>query len=127
MDTKAIIEASLKAEIIKAFNNAPEAIDKMLSAILNKECYENGSFEKGSYTPYDAKKLPYIDWLVGQEVRRVAELAVREIVADNKDKIRASVAQRMSADDLVDAFAKHLIQSADQNWRINVKFAPDKD
>lgn len=118
----AIIETTLKAEIIKALNAAPEAIEKLVKAALELPVNEHGS----KPDQWTRTTMPYLDWLVGDEIRRAARMAVQEVVKANEPEIHAAVKRRMSADTIVDAFAKHLVKTADEDWKIEVKFEAEK-
>lgn len=124
MDVKAVIETTLKAEIVKALNAAPDAIEKLVTAAISAEVGDRSGNMKPEY--YE-KKVPYLDFLIGEEVRRAAESAVKEVFASRAEEIKAAVKKRFSADDIVDGFARHLIEVGNQDWRIDVKFKSDKD
>jgi hypothetical protein len=125
MDVKSIIETTLKTEIVKALNAAPEAIEALVKAALEQPVYSDGAISK--QYGFGEQKMPYLDWLVGDQIRMAARRAVQEVVEENKGKIHEAVKRRMSADDLADAFAKHLIAAADQEWKIDIKFAAEKE
>jgi hypothetical protein len=64
MDLKAIIETTLKAEIVKALNSAPDAIEKLITAALTGEVGER----TGSLKPdYHEKRVPYLDFLIARK------------------------------------------------------------
>jgi len=123
MDVKAIIETTLKAEIVKALNNAPDAIEKLITAAIAAEVGERS----GSLKPdYHEEKVPYLDYLIGEEVRRATRDAVHEVFASRAEEIKAAVKRRFTADDIVDGFAKHLIEAGGSDWRVDVKFKSDR-
>lgn len=119
---KDIVETTLKAEIVKALNAAPEAIEKLVKAALYYEVNERG----GEPSYHSQKRMPYLDYLVGDEIRMAARLAVQQVIEENKSLIHDAVKKCMSADDMVDSFAKHIIKSADEEWRININFEAEK-
>lgn len=124
MDVKAIIETTLKAEVVKALNAAPEAIEKLITAAISAEVGERS----GSLKPdYHEKKVPYLDYLIGEELRRATRDAVHEVMAAQADEIKAAVKRKFTTDDIVDGFAKYLIDNASHDWRVEVKFKSDKD
>ena len=122
---KAIIETTLKAEIVKALNAAPDAIEKLITSAITAEVGDRS----GSIRPdYHERKVPYLDYLIGDEIRRAARDAVHEVIAAQADAIKASIKSRFTVDDVVDGFAKYLIAQASHDWRVEVKFAgPNKD
>jgi hypothetical protein len=123
MDTtvKNIIETTLKVEIVKAFNSVPEAIEKLVEAALGQEVGEEGGPSK-----YGGTKMPFLDWLVGDQIRRAAALAVREVVKEREGEIREAVRAKLSTSDIIDEFTKHVLKTASDDWRISVKFESDK-
>jgi RNA binding exosome subunit len=124
MDVKAVIETTLKAEIVKALNAAPDAIEKLVTAAISVQVDKhNGSTDRGYY----GDKVGYLDYLIGAEIRRAAEQAVREVFETQKDVIKDAVKRRFSADDIVDAFASSLIKTGSEDWRIRVSFEGEKN
>ncbi len=117
---KALIETTLKAEIAKALNQAPEAIEKLVQAALSQPVYSNGEIESRGYSP--GNKMPYLDWLVGSEIRRATEGAVRDAVAACEPSIKAEVAKRLNAENVVDAFTEQILGTVKEDWRLNVNF-----
>lgn len=127
MDVKAVIETTLKAEIVKALNAAPEAIEKLVKAALEGPVYEStGTPNRPQYGGYNDRQLPYLDYLVGTEIRRAAESAVRDAVAAQESMIRAEVAKRLSAENIVEAFSREIIKTVSEDWRLRVSFEQEK-
>jgi RNA binding exosome subunit len=123
MDVKAIIETTLKAEIVKALNAAPDAIEKLVTAAIAVQVgRHSGSTERGYY----GDKVGYLDYLIGTEIRRAAEEAVREVFAAQKDVIKEAVKRKFSADDMVESFANALCAVGSQDWTIKVSFEGEK-
>lgn len=121
---KAIIETTLKAEVVKALNNAPDAIEKLVTAAINHQVDKHsGSTQSGYY----GDKVPYLDYLIGEEIRRAACDAVKEVFASQKDAVKAAIKARFSAEDIVNSFADALVKVGSEDWRITVKFEGDKD
>lgn len=124
MDVKAVIETTLKAEIVKALNAAPDAIEKLVTAAISVQVDKHsGSTDRGYY----GDKVGYLDYLIGAEIRRAAEQAVREVFEAQKDVIKDAVKRRFSADDIVDAFASALIKTGSDDWRVRVSFEGEKN
>lgn len=71
------IKTLIETQIIQALSNAPEeAIEKLVKAALSKPVDDNGN-ERGY-----GSKMPYIDYLVGSEIRDAARRAVSKIVLE---------------------------------------------
>ena len=119
---KAIIETTLKAEIVKALNSAPDAIEKLVTAAISQPV-DSHTGSTGGY----GSKVPYLDFLVGDEIRRAARDAVHEVFAAKADLVKEAVKRKFSADDMVEAFAKAVINASAQDWKITVKFEGDRD
>lgn len=116
---KAIIETTLKAEIVKALNSAPDAIEKLVTAAISAEV---GATSGRSNTEFYEKKVPYLDYLIGNEIRSAAREAVMQVFKENRERIHEAVRARFSAEHIVDGFASALIKASEQEWRINVSF-----
>lgn len=120
---KDIIETTLKAEIVKALNSAPDAIEKLVTAAIAIEVDKYTGSEK---TDYYSKKVPYLDYLLGQEIRSAARSAVSEVFATRGDEIKAAIKRKFTTDAVIDGFAKALIDTGQQDWRVNVTFEGEK-
>ncbi len=123
MDVKAVIETTLKAEIVKALNAAPDAIEKLVNAAISAPVDKlTGSNDRGSW----GEKVPYLDFLIGDEIRRAARDAVQEVFAANIDMVKAAVKAKFSTDSIVDAFAIALVETGRKDWNIKVQFEAEK-
>lgn len=120
---KAIIETTLKAEIVKALNNAPDAIEKLVTAAISQQVDKHsGSADRGYY----GDKVSYLDFLIGDEIRSAARDAVKEVFAAQKELVKAKIKERFSADDIVTSFATALVNASQQDWNIKVSFEGEK-
>ncbi len=117
-EISALVKASIEAKILEAFKQTPEYIDALVSAALNQEVNEHGGKPDG----YGRHKMPYLTWLVGDQIRAVARAAVIEHIQRMDSQIREAVQQRLTAGDLVDAFAKSIIGATNHDWKVNVQF-----
>lgn len=126
-DTNALIRGIIETQVIQALNNAPEAIEKLIKAALSKPTDAQGN-EEGSrnFSSYGGT-MPYLDWMVGQEVRSAARLATQAVIKEMMPNIEAEVRKGLSAESVVAAVTKSLIGTAEQEWRINVKFEAEKE
>lgn len=115
-DIQSMVRTIIETEIVKALNTPEDTIEKLVKAALSRPVDRNGKLDGyGSTTPY-------IDWMIGEEIRRAAEQAVRRVVSESADKIEAQVRAGLSSDSVVDAVVKSLVGAAAQEWRISVKF-----
>jgi len=120
---KAMIETALKTEIVKALNNAPDAIEKLVTAAISQQVDKHtGSSDRGYY----GDKVPYLDFLIGCEIRRAATEAVSEVFATKKEDIKARIKERFSSDDIVDSFASALVKTSQESWQIKVSFESNR-
>ena len=121
-DIEALLKATIQAKVVEAFNSAPEVVEKLVTAALSKEVNEHG----GKPDHYDKKKMPYMDWLVGDEIRKAVAACVHEYVEQHNDVIRQRVKAAMESAEftkpMVDALADVLSKS--YNWSVNLNVAP---
>jgi len=115
-----LVKTLISTEIIKALNNAPDAVEKMVMAALQKPVGSDGKWD--SY----GSKMPYLDYLVGNEIRSAACDAVRTVLAERAPLIAEQVRKGLSEDTVVAAVTKSLIGAASQDWQIKVSFEADK-
>ena len=117
-DIEALLKTTIQMKVVEAFNQAPEMIDKLVEAAISKEVDEHGGKPSG----YGSKKLPYMEWLVGEEIRKAITSAVKEYVQQNKEAIDARVKKAMEDADLVTPITKMLstVMTCEYNWNINL-------
>lgn len=123
MDTPKIadmVQAMIMTEVVKSLNNAPDAVEKLVQAALTKPVGTDGKFD-GYGT-----KMPYLDYLVGQEIRMATQGAVRAVIQERIPLIQEMIRKGLAAESLVDAVTKAVVGSASQEWRIDVSFKADK-
>lgn len=123
MDIKDHVKTIIEAEIIKGLNNAPEAIEKLVKAALSKPVDLHTGGDQGYYV----HKVPYLDFLVGDEIRAAARAAVKQAVQDLIPTIEAEVRKGLTGEAMVQAIVKSFLKTAEADWRINVSFEADKD
>ena len=116
----AMVKGLIEAQIIQALNNAPEAIEKLVKSVLSKPVDSSGKFD--GY----GDKMPYLDYMVGNEIRTAATNAARKVIQEHAAGIEAEVRKGLSSESVVAAITKSLIGAADQEWRINVSFEGEK-
>lgn len=121
-----MVKTIIETQIIQSLNNAPEAIDKLVKAALSKPVDKGGNFEGDRHFSSYGGTTPYLDWMVGQEIRSAAEGAVRKVISESASVIEAKVREGLSSDTVVAALTKAFVSAAEQDWRIDVKFEAEK-
>ena len=117
MEIEKVVQAGIQQEIIRALNDAPEYIDALVKAAMNQEVNEYGG--KPSY---GERKTPYLEYVVGEQLRVFAGKAVRQWLTDNEDAIRASIVQRVGKLDIANAFADAVSKQINDDWGMSVYF-----
>lgn len=118
---KAQINTILQAEIIRALNEAPEALEKLVKAALSQPV-DSGGDPKGYY----GDKMPYLDWMVGEEIRRAARTACQKVIQEKMPDIETMVRQGLSSESVVAAVTNALVGAASNEWNIKVSFEGEK-
>lgn len=117
-DIETLLKATIQTKVIEAFNSAPDVVEKLVEAALSKEVDQHGG-----KPDYHSKKMPYMEWLVGNEIRNAVCACVREYVEQHGDEIRGRVKQAMESSDftkpMVDALSEVL--SKTYNWTVDLK------
>lgn len=122
-EIKSLVEQSMQVMIVRAFKEAPEAIDALVTAALSQEVDEFGG--KPDY--HSRKKMPYLEFLVGNTIRQVARAAVVEAVQSRESDIKEAVQKAVSADKIVDGCVETILGALKQDYRISVQFADEKE
>ena len=112
-----VVKTLIETQVIKALNEAPEAIDKLVKAALAKPVDQHGD-SKGFHA-----NTPYLEWLVGEEIRRAARSAVQKVVQEHAATIEAHVRTNLSSEAIASAITQAVLGAAAQDWQINVAFA----
>lgn len=122
-----MVKTLIETQVIQALNSAPEAIDKLVKAALAKPVDRNGNEEGSrSYSGYSGNTMPYLEWMVGNEIRSAARVAAAKVIQERMPSIEDEVRKGLSSESIVAAITKSLIGTAEQEWRINVVFEADK-
>lgn len=119
-DMQAMVKTIIETQVIKALNEAPEAIEKLVKAALAQPVDQNGD-AKGYGT-----KMPYLDWLVGEEIRAGARVATRKVITEHAATIESAVRGSLAQDDVAKAITRAVVGAADREWSIRVSFANEK-
>lgn len=120
---KSLVETTLQTQIVKAFHEAPEAIDKLVLAALSQEVNEYGG--KPDYHSRD--KMPYLQYLVGDTIRGIAHQSVKTTIEERKGEIEEVVRSKIKSEDLVNAFMEKLLGVLNEDWRVKINFANEKE
>lgn len=112
-----VIKRTIQTQVVQALNSVPEAIDKLVKAALSDQVGRDGR-------PTSYGGMPYLDYLVGEEIRRAARAAVCQVLEDKSTDIEAAIREALSDQDIARAVAKAVVGTAEQDWRIDVQFKP---
>ncbi len=115
-DIEQLLKATIQTKVVEAFNETPAMIDKLVQAAISKEVNENG--REPSYS--DRKKMPYMEWLVGEEIRKAIAESVQEYVTNNKNAIRSRVDETISKSNFSNTLTKTLSKIMSEEWRWSV-------
>lgn len=116
-----IVKTLIQTEVVKALNNAPDAIEKLVKAALSRPVDITGKVD--GY----GNKMPYLDYLVGNEIRAAAQDAVRKVIAEHASTIEAKVREGLSAESVVAAMTKAIVGAAEHDYLIKVSFEAQKE
>lgn len=120
----AMVKTIIQTQVLQALRNAPEAVEAMVQAALSKPVDEHsGSANDRSY----GRKVPYLEWIVGDAIRNAATQAVIETVQGMKPQIAEMVRAKLQGEDIVAAFARAITKTVDDDWRIDVNFVQRRD
>ncbi len=86
-DMKEMVLTTIKTQIIAAFNDSPEVVEKLVDAALRKEVNEYGHKPNG----YRDERMPYLDYLVGEQIRNACHDIIKEYVNDYKPALRVQI------------------------------------
>lgn len=120
-DIQQMIKTTIETQVVLALNSVPEAIEKLVKAALSKPVDENGRFDGYRGT------MPYLDYLVGEEIRSAARGAVHKVIQEHVDSIEEEVRKVLSSDTVVAAVTKALVGAASEGWRIGVEVKTKQD
>lgn len=120
-DIEAILKATIQTKVVEAFNSTPDMVEKLVAAALSKEVNQ-----QGGAPGYHDKKMPYMDWLVGEEIRRAVCGCVRDYVAENKEQIAAKTRAAIESSDFGTPIAAALagVLGQSHNWFVNLEIQP---
>lgn len=100
-----LVKTSIQTKIIQAFKETPEAIDMLVKSALNKEVDENGCSPNALYS---RKKMPYLEFLVGQMIRDIARVEVEKIINDRRSEIADIITKKLLNDDCINSMTDNI-------------------
>ena len=124
-DIEDILKATIQVKVIEAFNSTPEMIEKLVCAALSKEVDQYG--EKPRQLSFGTTTMPYMEWLVGFELRNAASECGKEYIASHKDEIAERVNKSMESGDFITPMANVIsnVLSEEYRWNVELKIAKD--
>lgn len=121
-----VIEPIIKAEITKAIVEAmgpkQALLQTAIANLLNMSVDSDG--KPSSY----GHSRPWIDWMVGKQIRDAAEQAIKSHIADHGEQIKKQLAAEMAKKNsplvrqLVEGMVGAMTHPDALRWRIKVEF-----
>lgn len=121
-----VIEPIIKAEITKAIVEAmgPRAqlLQNAIAGLLNMKVDE-----KGSPSSYGSSR-PWIDWMIGSQIRNAAEEAIKQHIAEHGDQLKKQLAAELQKRNsplvrqLIEGMVGAMTHPDALKWRLNVTF-----
>lgn len=116
-DINAIVRTTLQTKILAAVKSAPEAIDLMIKAALEKPV-DPMTGKNDGYGGYN--KVPYLEYLTGEVIRDAVRTAVGKHIQELLPAIETAVHARLTADDMARALTKAMVDATSKDWQIKV-------
>ncbi len=126
-DIEALLKASIQTKVIEALNSTPDMIEKLVEAAFHKPVNEQGL--KPSGFGRDSKEMPYMEWLIGNEIRNAARSIVREYVANHQETIRKKIHEAIEGGDFASPIIKFFDKSMQDEfrWTFDLNLVKDTD
>lgn len=120
-DIETMLKTAIQMKVVEAFNSTPDMVEKLVEAALSKEVDQFGG-----KPDYHSKKMPYMEFLVGQEIRKAVTESVAEYVKTHKEQITERVRVAMESSDFAKPVSEKVAQimSENYNWTIALNIAP---
>lgn len=120
---KPIIETKIKGAMIEALGNTPDLINAVVHQTLFSKVDSTGKPTTG----YNAQS--YIDWMLRDSITQVCREAVREILQEKREELKAAVMKQLDKKATQDAMAKAMLEglvgATKTSWRIATEFRFD--
>ncbi len=114
-DIEALLKASIQTKVIEALNSTPDMIEKLVEAAFHKPVNEHG--QKPTGYGRGSEEMPYMEWLVGNEIRNAARSIVREYVANHQETIRKKIHEAIEGGDFASPIIKFFDKSMQDEFR----------
>lgn len=120
-DIEKLVQASIQTKIIEAFNDTPEVIEMLVASALSKEVNEDGRRPDA----YGDKKMPYLEFLVGEQIRRCAQNVVKEYIETeaNREKIKSAVDHALKSTTFSAGITEAITEIMTKSYRWNIDLA----
>lgn len=120
---EALVQTTIQTQIIQAFNEAPQAIEFLVQSALKQEVDQYGSKPSG----YHDKKMPFLEWAVGDTIRRIARGAIDQAVEARRPEIEGAVKAALTAEAVVQAMIDRVLGTLKEDYRVQISFKDDED
>jgi len=119
-----IIQAEITRSIVEAMGPKQAVMQHAISTILNMNVDSDG--KPSNY----GNSRPWIDWVIGAEIKAAATAAIKEHLAAHGDAIKKQLAAEMAKKNsplvkqLVEGMVGAMTHPDVLRWRLNVTFDP---
>jgi soluble P-type ATPase len=124
-----IIENQIKAGIVRELNKHGEMISMVVNTVMSERVDENGN--KPRYSSDD--KYDYMEFLIRDGIKKVADEALKEWVAENNKKIKAKVIEELNKPSQQKKIAKGYLDAINEsltcswNMKCDISFKENRD
>lgn len=111
-----IVEAEIKAAIIREFDKTPAIISKVVSEIINQQVDDSGKPSRYS------SDLKYIQWLTREAVRDATKAALTEWVLGNKKELQEEIERQIikNKKNIAAQLMAGMAKATESSWKIKV-------
>jgi len=120
-----IIEAKITAAVMDAMKGTDRIISDIVTRILCLKVDNEGKVS--SYSSSNSNT--YLGWMIRDVLYKATQEAVHEVVAKDKDKIKAEIEKQIRSastrNKLVAAFFDSMMSASNERYRLQVNFEAD--
>lgn len=115
-----IIQAHVNEAVIRALDGPQQLVTRAIAGVLQTNVDSEG--KPSSY----GSSRPWIDWVIGDCIKRAARAAIEEFVATQKDRIKDELVAQLSTKNsplvkqLVEQMAGAIASENNLKWHLNV-------
>lgn len=115
-----IIQASVNEAVIRALDGPQQLVTKAIAGVLQMTVDSEG--KPCSY----GSSRPWIDWVIGDCIKKAARAAIEEFMVTEKDRIKAELVLQLSKKNsplvkqLVEQMAGAISSESNLKWHLNV-------